>query len=111
MQCHSIFGKGNHVGPELTGSGRKDANYLIENIADPNAIVGAPYYVWTVKKKDGVVATGILAAQDDKTMTLKSENDKLETIQLDDILKKAVQEKSLMPEGQAETLKPQEFRD
>ncbi len=111
MPCHSIFGKGNHVGPELTGSGRKDINYLLENIIDPNAVVGAPYYVWSIKKKDGLTLTGIIAEQDDKTVTIKSENDKKEVLQREDISKMTDQQKSMMPEGLPDTLKPQEFRD
>ncbi len=111
MPCHSIFGKGNHVGPELTGSGRKEINYLLENIVDPNAVVGAPYYVWSIKKKDGLTLSGIIAEQDDKTVTLKSENDKKEVVQREDIAKLTDQQKSMMPEGLPDTLKPQEFRD
>ena len=111
MPCHSIFAKGNHVGPELTGSNRKDINYLLENIVDPNAVVGAPYYVWSIKKKDGLMLSGIIAEQDDKTVTLKSENDKREVIQREDISKMTDMKKSMMPEGLPDTLKPQEFRD
>jgi len=111
MQCHTIFGKGSHVGPELTGSNRKDINYLLENIVDPNAVVGAPYYVWMVKKKDGLRLSGIIAEQDDKTVTIKSENDKREIVQREDIAEMIDQKKSMMPEGLPDTLKPQEFRD
>ncbi|MEI6231805.1 MAG: PVC-type heme-binding CxxCH protein [Planctomycetota bacterium] len=111
MPCHAIFAKGNHVGPELTGSNRKDINYLLENIVDPNAVVGAPYNVWSIKKKDGIVLSGLIAEQDEKTVTLKSENDKREVIQREDISKMTDQKKSMMPEGLPDTLKPQEFRD
>ncbi len=111
MQCHTLFAKGNHVGPDLTGSNRKDVNYLLENIVDPNAVVGAPYYVWMIKTKDGLVLNGVIAEQNDKQVTLKSENDKLTIVQRAEILKMTDTQKSMMPEGIPDTLKPQEFRD
>jgi len=111
MLCHTLFGKGAQVGPELTGSGRKDLNYLLQNIVDPNAIVGAPYYVWMAKMKDGRVVTGIIAEQDDKSVTLKRENNAKDVLQRADIAKMVEQKLSLMPEGIHESLKPQEFRD
>ena len=54
---------------------------------------------------------GTPCEQDDKTVTLKSENDKREVIQREDISKMTDQKKSMMPEGLPDTLKPQEFRD
>ena len=51
LPCHTIFNKGNHVGPELTGSGRKDLNYLLKSYRRPHAVVARPYYVWTIRKR------------------------------------------------------------
>lgn len=111
MQCHDLFGKGAHVGPELTGSARKDTNYLLQNIVDPNAMIGAAYYVWTVKLKDGRVVTGMIAEQNDKTVTLKRENNAQDVLSRADIASMKESPISLMPEGIHEGLKPQEFRD
>ncbi|HYG73671.1 MAG TPA: PVC-type heme-binding CxxCH protein [Planctomycetota bacterium] len=111
MQCHTLFGKGAQVGPELTGSGRKDINYLLQNIIDPNAMIGAAYYTWTVKMKDGRVLTGLIAEQDERTVTLKRENNARDVLQRSEIAVMKEQPISLMPEGMHESLQPQEFRD
>jgi mono/diheme cytochrome c family protein len=37
--CHRLFGAGGQVGPDLTGAGRKDLDYLLSNIVDPSAVV------------------------------------------------------------------------
>ena len=111
MPCHSIFGKGNLVGPELTGSGRKELNYLLINILDPNAVIGAPYYVWVVKMKDGRMISGIMAEQDDKTVSLKRENNAKEILQRKEIDVMKETGVSLMPEGLEKSLTEQEFRD
>src|SRR5204863_7042516 len=33
--CHTLYGEGGKVGPDLTGSGRENLDYLLENILDP----------------------------------------------------------------------------
>ncbi|MFN7343732.1 MAG: PVC-type heme-binding CxxCH protein, partial [bacterium] len=42
-QCHKLFGEGQNVGPDITGSNRADLNYLLENVLDPNAVIGKAY--------------------------------------------------------------------
>src|SRR5205814_2215059 len=55
--------------------------------------------------------TGLLAAEDDTSLTLKSENDAVKVIQKKDIDEVTVSQKSVMPEGLANNMKPDEFRD
>lgn len=40
--CHTRFGQGGHIGPELPGN-FTDIDYLLQNILDPNAIIGRDY--------------------------------------------------------------------
>ncbi|HEX4646075.1 MAG TPA: c-type cytochrome, partial [Verrucomicrobiae bacterium] len=42
-QCHTLFGTGGKVGPDLTGSNRGDLDYILENIVDPNAVIPNDY--------------------------------------------------------------------
>ena len=37
--CHRLYGTGGEIGPDLTGSGRDNLDYLLENILDPSATV------------------------------------------------------------------------
>jgi cytochrome c5 len=41
--CHSINGVGGKIGPDLGGSWRNGVDYFLENIIDPNAVVGEDY--------------------------------------------------------------------
>ena len=75
-------------------------------------MIGAPYFVRTVSTLDGRVEQGILAAEDDRSITLKVENAVLKRFNkadLDGPVK--VAEKSLMPEGITAGMTPADFRD
>jgi putative membrane-bound dehydrogenase-like protein len=109
-KCHKFEGKGHSVGPELDGAGR-DIEYLLINIIDPNRVVGAPYFTRLVNLKNGRVESGLLAAEDETSVTLKGENDALKVIARKDIDEIQVSQKSVMPEGLTGGLKPGEFRD
>jgi putative membrane-bound dehydrogenase-like protein len=109
-KCHRWEGKGHDVGPSLDGAAR-DIDYLLVNILDPNRVVGQPYFTRFVALKNGRVETGLLAAEDGRSITLKTENDALKVIQRRDIDEVTVQEKSLMPEGLNKNMTLQDFRD
>jgi putative membrane-bound dehydrogenase-like protein len=110
-KCHKFEGKGHEVGPPLDGAGR-DIEYLLVNILDPNRVVGQPYYVRRVELLSGRVETGLLFAEDDQSVTLKTENDVLKKILKKDIDGKIqVLQKSVMPEDIGKNIKPEEFRD
>jgi putative membrane-bound dehydrogenase-like protein len=109
-KCHKFEGKGHDVGPNLDGAAR-DVEYLLVNVLDPNRVVGAPYFTRLVTLKNGRVETGLLAAEDETSITLKAENDALKVIPRKEIEEISVQEKSLMPEGLANNMTVQDFRD
>nr|MCU0706411.1 c-type cytochrome [Fimbriiglobus sp.] len=110
-KCHKFEGKGAEVGPALDGAGR-DIEYLLANVLDPNRVVGAPYFVRTANLQDGQIIQGLLHAEDDQSITLKTENAVLKRIarkDLDGPVK--VAEKSMMPEGLTNGMTEQDFRD
>ncbi len=109
-KCHKFEGKGHDVGPNLDGAAR-DVEYLLVNVLDPNRVVGQPYFTRLVTLKNGRVESGLLAAEDGQSVTLKSENDQLKVIPRKDIDEIQVSQKSVMPEGLANNMKPDEFRD
>jgi putative heme-binding domain-containing protein len=109
-KCHKFDGRGAEVGPNLDGAAR-DIEYLLVNVLDPNRVVGQPYYMRTVALKNGRIETGILVAEDDNSITLKSENDVVKAILRKDIDRIRTQEKSIMPEGLANNMSAQDFRD
>jgi putative heme-binding domain-containing protein len=109
-KCHRFEGQGHDVGPNLDGAAR-DIDYLLVNVLDPNRVVGQPYYTRFVALKNGRIETGLLAAEDGQSVTLKNENDALKVILKKDIEEMTVQDRSLMPEGLNKNMSVQNFRD
>ncbi len=96
--CHKLYGEGNLIGPDLTGSGRHDVGYLIENIADPSAVVVADFTMVVVTLKDGRVLNGIISAKTDRTITVKMIGMET-TVDRSEITKQEQLPISMMPEG------------
>jgi len=109
-KCHKFEGKGADVGPALDGAAR-DIEYLLANILDPNRVIGQPYFIHLIERKNGTSEFGLLAGEDQLSITLKGENGALKVIAKKDIDSHTIQEKSLMPEGLDKNLTPQALRD
>ena len=62
--CHKLFGAGGTIDPDLTGSGRQNLDYLLENIIDPSAVVNKDFRMSVVQHVDGRVLNGIVVSQD-----------------------------------------------
>ena len=70
--CHQLYGAGMNIGPDLTGSGRHQLDYLIENVLYPNAVVPVGFQLTNVKLKDGRVLAGVITAQNKTRLTLRT---------------------------------------
>ena len=108
--CHTLYGEGGKVGPDLTGGGRNNLDYLLENIVDPSAVVTADFRMSILDLKDGRVLNGIIAARTERTLTVRTMTETL-TIERNDIAGIRESSVSLMPEGLLEGLAPEQARD
>ncbi len=111
--CHTLYDLGQtgaNLGPNLTGSGRGDINYLLEAIVDPSAIVPADYKLSTVTMKDGRVLSGFISTQNGQTLTLRTMTES-QTLDRTTVAKTEASAQSLMPEGILDALKPEQIRD
>ncbi len=95
--CHALHGTGGAIGPHLTG-GYEDIDYLLQNILDPNAIIGKDYQQTFVTLKDGQVLSGVVIGEDATTLTLKTLAESV-TVPVDRIAERKLSEQSMMPEG------------
>jgi putative heme-binding domain-containing protein len=108
--CHTLNGAGGKIGPDLTGSGRDNLDYLLMNIVDPSAAIAADYRMVTATLKDGRVLGGILSAQTDRTVTVRMLTETT-TVERSDIAKLDEAPISMMPEGLLDALPEATMRD
>ena len=108
--CHTMYGEGGKIGPDLTGSGRADLDYLIENIADPSAVVSADFRMSILTHRDGRVLIGIITAQTERTLTVRMLTEEA-TFERKDFAKVEASPVSMMPEGLFLALSPELTRD
>src|SRR5439155_24456870 len=108
--CHKMFGEGQAVGPELTGSQRANLDYVLENVIDPSAVVPREYQMINFLLVDERVVGGIVLRETKDAVTVRTVNDTL-TIPVADIRTRKQTPVSIMPEGLFDQMKPDEVRD
>lgn len=108
--CHILFGNGGRIGPDLTGSDRKNLNYLLENIVDPSASVAEGFRTSVIAMEDGRLFTGVILETTERILTVQTKD---EIVKLDRTLieKMRTTKNSLMPEGLVDKLTEQEVAD
>jgi putative heme-binding domain-containing protein len=101
--CHALNGVGGKLGPDLAGSWRNGLDYFLENIVDPNAVVGENFQLHIVTKKDGSVVSGLLEKETPTTITLRTITEPV-NIATGDVKEHEKLAQSLMPPGLLEAL-------
>ncbi|MFZ9088794.1 MAG: c-type cytochrome, partial [Planctomycetaceae bacterium] len=109
--CHQLYGEGGQIGPDLTGSNRANLDYLLLNSIDPSFDVPAAYRMTTIATVDGRVVNGVIAEEDTTRVILKTVEQPRLVIAKSDIDERVISDKSMMPEGQLDQLKPQQVFD
>lgn len=108
--CHRLYGEGGDVGPDLTGSGRFDLGYLLENVVDPGAVVAAEQRLTVARLKDGRTLSGLLREPDDRGFVLVGPGTR-EVVARSEIESMETLDQSAMPDGLLEALSPGQVRD
>ncbi|MCI0699829.1 MAG: DUF1080 domain-containing protein [Planctomycetia bacterium] len=109
MHCHTLYGVGGKVGPEITGANRGDINYLLENILDPSAVIPKEYAATRILTTDDRNIVGIVKSEVNGVVTVVTERETL-TIAADDIASRKPSELSMMPDDILKQVSEFEFR-
>lgn len=105
--CHVLGQDGNRIGPELTGSSANGIRYFLENIIDPDAVIGADFELLTVETKSGDLVSGLLVQETGSALTLRTPTEQ-RVIGKDEIVRRDRSDRSLMPSGLLDSLNPRE---
>ncbi len=109
QRCHMLFGEGEKLGPDLTGSNRANLDYLLENIVDPSAVMAHEYRQSIFMTEDGQVITGLLRSETEKAVSVQTA-EALVVIPTDEIAERKTSELSMMPDNQLQQFSPHEIR-
>lgn len=106
--CHKLLGEGANVGPDLTGSNRGNLDYLLDNVLDPNAVIGKDYQLNLFSMKDGRVMSGLVKEETDTTFRTVLPGGLESVLNKSEVAKREVAKVSLMPEGQFDAMQPEQ---
>lgn len=108
--CHKLYGAGGNLGPELTGSGRQNLEYLLENILFPSAVVPVEFRQTTVSLKDGRSLSGVVRSRTAGKLVLEMVGETI-TVNRDEISTEETSPLSIMPEGLLDALAERQVID
>ena len=111
LVCHSVQGRGQRVGPDLSGVAARPKETLLIDLFDPNRQVTSDYVAYTLVTRQGEVLTGLIASETAASVTLR----RAEGAQ-DVVLRAQIEElrgtgRSLMPEGLEQNLSEDNVAD
>jgi putative heme-binding domain-containing protein len=108
-QCHTLFGVGGKVGPDVTGANRASLDYLLENVLDPSAVIPKEYAATVLTLNSGRKITGIVRAETEKTLIVVTAEETL-TIATKDVDVREASKVSMMPDDLLKNLSEHEVR-
>jgi putative membrane-bound dehydrogenase-like protein len=109
--CHTLFGEGGKVGPDLTGSNRTNLNYILNNVLNPSEVIQDDYKMVVITTRDGRTWSGNIVSQNERQVTLRVVGQNAVTINKSDIQSQEATEVSMMPPGLFTSLPDKEVLD
>ena len=109
-KCHTLFGEGGRVGPDLTGSGRKHLDYILSNLVDPSAVIDPAFCLTHILTHEGQLFSGFLVQQGDTFAVLQTQDAQIR-LKIKDIDEIYTSGKSMMPDGMLQNYTDDQVRD
>lgn len=109
--CHTLFGQGAKVGPDLTGYERRNVDFLVLSVVDPSAYIREEYTAFRVRTKGGETLIGLITDRGPNQITLEDAAQQKTVVPKDQIVDERALPTSLMPEGLLDGLSDQQVRD
>jgi putative heme-binding domain-containing protein len=113
FRCHEFEGRGYTVGPDLSTVSRgMTRERLVQSIVDPSREIAPQFASYTILTHAGEVLTGIhIGDEVDGRMRFADQTGRVFHVHPNDIDRRQPSSQSIMPEGLADNLTPQEVRD
>ncbi|MGQ8366116.1 PVC-type heme-binding CxxCH protein [Glaciecola sp. 1036] len=86
LRCHMVNWNGGEAGPDLSNIGAERSRvYLLESIVDVQARIAPGYGIMVLKLKNGEAVSGIYQGEDETSITLELQDNKMQSYSRDDI--------------------------
>jgi putative heme-binding domain-containing protein len=109
--CHTFYGKGGDIGPDLSAVTTKYGKpQILDSILNPSAAIAFGYDTFLVETKDGVLENGFILSEGEQVV-LKDTSGKRHVIPAAEIVSKTKQKVSTMPDNVAMGLATQDIAD
>jgi putative heme-binding domain-containing protein len=109
--CHKVRGEGGAIGPELDDFAGKDLESVYREIAEPSASIHPDFFAYTVARKDGRVAMGIVRARGADAIRVIDTNAQETLIPRSDVVELRPSSSSIMPAGLIGAIGEEKSRD
>lgn len=109
--CHTLFGEGGKIGPDLTGYDRSNADFWLDNLFMPSMEIREGFGAYIVKTKGGQILSGLMDAQDVSGIVIKDMAGNKTAVKQADIEKLEASPVSLMPEGLTAGMSEADLKD
>jgi putative heme-binding domain-containing protein len=109
--CHAIDAKGANVGPQLDGIAARGLDRIVEDILDPNRNVDPAFFYSIVTLKDGSDVTGLQRREEGELVVFADTTGKEVKVPKNQIAKRILSQRSLMPDNFHELVKGDDFND
>lgn len=109
--CHTLFGEGQKIGPDLTGYERDNLDFLLVSIVDPSAGIREEYTNYEIETTDGLLLSGYILKQTPQSVTIEDGQEGKVVVPRDHIKTLRASPNSRMPEGLLDALSDEQVRD
>jgi putative heme-binding domain-containing protein len=109
--CHTLFGEGGKIGPDLTSARRDDVDGLLLSIVNPSAEIREGYETCMITTTDGRTLIGFVADKDTRVVALRGLDGQLTVLERSAVATMTLTGASLMPEGLLNAYDEQSLRD
>jgi len=109
--CHTLFGEGGQIGPDLTSHDRGDLRLLATHVATPSATIREGYETTVVVTDEGRTLSGFVVGEDPGLLLLRTADGRTVPVPRDSIEDRHASPVSIMPAGLLRPLDDQQVRD
>jgi len=112
IRCHTVFGVGDKVGPDLSDVGAKySREEILASILTPSQRIAEGYRSSSIELQDGRVLFGMIQKETKDAIELFDTNGEKRTIDKADVAARGEQDASVMPDGLWTTLSAEDLTD